>query len=220
MLWLVRGGRVKIGGPGPDAAPAFRAEVRPFYIGKLPVTNLQYEAFDGDFERSPVSPGSDDPAVGVSFRDASGYSEWYARVSCKPMRLPTEVEWEYACRAEATTRYPFGETADDGEQFLWDRRNSEGRVPDLAAKSANGFGLSAMLGGVWEWTASPDRPYPLDPEAESPPVGSADPRVARGGSFRTDRDEMGCGVRLPLDPETRRDDLGFRIVRSLRIGDR
>lgn len=173
ILWLVPGGEVAVGGDEGDAAPRFTAVVAPFYLAKTPVENEQYEAFDPGYERSPLSPDDRDPALGVSWDDAAAYCAWYAEVARKPMRLPTEVEWEHACRAGAAGRWFWGDDPAAGDDFLWDRRNrSPDRVPPLAGKRANPFGLHAMLGGAWEWTASLYRPYPLA-EGEVPPAGAA-----------------------------------------------
>jgi formylglycine-generating enzyme required for sulfatase activity len=211
ILWLVSGGEVEIGGEEADARPSFRVEVESFYIGKLPITNEQYEAFDPGFERSATSPGDRDPAVGVSWEEAAGYCDWYAGVSRKPMRLPTEIEWEHACRGGATGRWFFDDPG-EAERYLWDRDPGGGRVPPLDQKKANGFGLYGMLGGVWEWTASRYRPYPLTDDRPA-----ADPRrVLRGGSFRLDREAISCSLRRPEPGDARFDDAGFRIVKSLR----
>ena len=230
ILWLVPGGEVAVGGPEPDAAPAFTAAVEPFYLSKLPVTNEQFEAFDPGYERSAASPEDRDPAVDVSWQDAVEYCAWYAEVARKPIRLPSEVEWEHACRAGTSGRWPFG---DDGpglpggsggsadlDDFLWHRGNCAGdRVPPLDGKRANGFGLHGMLGGVWEWTASVYRPYPLAPAA--PPdaeqgAESEEPRVLRGGSFRTPLDSISSSLRRAEAPSSGFDDAGFRIARSFR----
>ena len=186
ILWLLRGGEAFIGGE--------QIHVDSFYLSKLPVSNRQYEAFDSGHRRPATSPGDDDPAVGIGFEDARGYCTWYARVARKPMRLPTEIEWEFACRAGAAARFFFGEDPDDAEPFVWDAANSEERVPPLGRKMPNPFGLYGMLGGVWEWT---------------------DSGALRGGSFRSVRGDVGCADRLIDDSGARRDDAGFRIARSL-----
>ncbi len=187
ILWLVRGGQLDAGaGGGP------RVEVEPFYVGKFPVTNEQLEAFEAGFERSPLSPGDRDPAAGVSFELAQSYCAWYAGVARKPMRLPTEVEWEHACRGGEEGACP-GTSGDD----LWHRGNAPERMPRLDAKKANGFGLYGMLGGVWEWT-----------------VSSEGAGVLRGGSIRLHRDEITCSLRR--ERSERLDDVGFRIVKSFR----
>ena len=217
ILWLVPGGEVEIGalepGRAPDAGPRFPAAVEPFYLSKLPVTNEQFEAFDPGHERSPVSPGDRDPVVGVSWYDAAEYCSWYAGVARKPIRLPTEIEWEYACRG-----------GEDGgcrasDELAWHRGNSGGgaRMPSLEAKGTNGFGLHAMLGGVWEWTGAVYRPHPLA-GAEPSRDGETDnaPRVLRGGSIREHLQAITCSLRRTEPPDARFDDAGFRIARSLR----
>ena len=202
--------------PEDDARPAFEIDVEPFYIGKFPVTNEQFEAFDPGFERSALSPGDEDPAAGVSFEDAAAYCEWYAGVSRKPMRLPTEVEWEYACRGLAEES-PGDECEVD--EAMWHAGNSGGRVGRLDAKQANGFGLYAMLGGVWEWTSSLYRPYPLaEPYGGKDAVPGA--RVLRGGSVRLGLEEISCSLRRAGAPSARLDDAGFRIVKSFRRAER
>lgn len=194
-MWLVRGGEATIGGDADAAQPAFTVTVEPFYLSKLPITNIQFEAFDPAFDRDAHSVGHDDAAVGVDFAQARGYCEWYAGVSRKPMRLPTEVEWEYACRAETTSKYFFGDNLEDGDRYVWHAGNSADVTPPLHKTRPNPFGLLSMLGGVWEWTAS---------------------GVLRGGSYRTPLEDIGCGVRRACEPGHRAGDIGFRVARSLR----
>lgn len=215
LLWLVHGGTIAIGGPEVDAQPRFAAAVEPFYIGKFPVTNEQFEAFDPGFERSPLSAGDRDPAAGVRYSAAAAYCEWYAGVSRKPMRLPTEVEWEYACRSGSPERYFSGADPLAAEAHVWHRGNSPDRMPELDGKQANDFGLYGMLGGVWEWTSSRFRAYPLaEPYGGKGAVPGA--RVLRGGSVRLGLDEISCSLRRAAHPGERPGDAGFRIVKSFR----
>ncbi len=209
----MRGGTVVIGGDEGDARPRFEASVEPFYIGKFPVTNEQFEAFDPGFERSTLSAGDRDPAAGVSFQAAQAYCRWYAEVSRKPMRLPTEVEWEYACRAGSVGETFFGDgSADD---FLWHAGNSDRHIGRLDSKKANEFGLYGMLGGVWEWTSSLYRPYPLR-EPFGDDAADSGRRVLRGGSLRLEPSDISCALRRAEETEVSLDDVGFRIVKSFR----
>ena len=117
ILWLVRGD----------------ASVASFYLSKLPISNSQFEAFDATFERAANSAGDDDPAVNIGHDQALAYCAWYAEVSLKETRLPTEAEWKHACRG--------------GEPVC-----GEESIPVLKKTRTNANGLHAMLGGVWEWT--------------------------------------------------------------------
>jgi len=225
ILWLVPAGTVTVGGEEDDSSPTFTADVESFYISKFPVTNEQFEAFEPAYLRSPACPGDRDPATEVSWEEALAYCEWYAEVSGKDIRLPTEIEWEHACRAGAEGRY-FFDDPEEADDYLWDADNSDGQMRRLDDKKANEHGLFGMLGGVWEWTGSVYRPYPLDPQTGESRDGDADgdesgdaeeepQRVARGGSYRTPRSEISCSARRALAPDTRLDDLGFRIVKSM-----
>ncbi|MCB1032878.1 MAG: SUMF1/EgtB/PvdO family nonheme iron enzyme [Acidobacteria bacterium] len=211
ILWLIPGGEAWIGESEPDALPASLVEVEPFYLSKFPVTNEQFEAFDPAFQRSELSPRDTDPAMGLSWTEADEYCRWYAEVSRKPMRLPSEVEWEYACRAGGHGRFFFGDDPKEADLYLWDASNSEGRVQPADRKRANGFGLFGMLGGVWEWTAS----------AYGSPAGGTveraetdEERVLRGGSFCTPREEVACSLRRGAPADRAVADAGFRIARS------
>jgi formylglycine-generating enzyme required for sulfatase activity len=203
-----------VGGSEPDAQPAFTAEVGPFYISKAPLTNLQYEVFRADHVRAPHGAGDDDPAVGVTFHDAQAYCDWYSERTGKPFRLPTELEWEHAAKAETDRPVWFGD-ATDAERFVWHAGNSDGALHPIERKRANPFGLFEMLGTVWEWTSSKYRPYPaIEGDGREVPGGD-EPRVLRGGSFRCSLDGLTCSVRKSMTPGACLDDVGFRIVRSL-----
>lgn len=213
-LWLVPGGDLLVGGDEPDAQPAFEADVGPFYISKAPLTNGQYEVFCADHSRAQHSCGDDDPAVGVTFREAQAYCDWYSGRTGKPFRLPTEVEWEHAARAETEGPVWFKDGA-DAERFVWHAGNSDGRLHPIESKRGNPFGLFDVLGTVWEWTSSQYRPYPItDGDGRQEPGGD-EARVLRGGSFRSPLVDLTCSLRRGASPDERMDDVGFRIVRSL-----
>jgi formylglycine-generating enzyme required for sulfatase activity len=190
VLWLVPEGQL--------AAPTGAVAVEPFYLSTVPVTNRQLEAFTGARARPAAAVGDDDPAIGVTLDLARGYCDWYARIARKAIRLPAEAEWEHACRAGTSGRWFWGDDERDADAWVWHRGNSGEAVPALAAKRSNGFGLHAMLGGVWEW------------------VEGTEGGVLRGGSWRTPLDEIGCGERRIVAGGEAVADAGFRIARSLR----
>jgi formylglycine-generating enzyme required for sulfatase activity len=216
ILWLIPGGRVTVGGHEADARPSFTVEVASFYLAKTPVSNEEYAAFDPGFERTELSSGDRDAALGLSWEQAQAYCRWYAQVARKAIRLPTEVEWEHACRGGAAGRWFWGDDPAGAELFCWHRDNSGRALPPLAEKKANEHGLYGMLGGAWEWTSSPYRPYPLDPDAGGAPSPlPEEKRVLRGGSFRTPLSEISCSRRRAEGPGVAVADAGFRIARSL-----
>lgn len=198
VLWLVPGSEppTDSGDAGPDAAA-----VEPFYLSTVPVTNEQFEAFDPGFERSPAARADRDPALGVSWEEAATYCAWYAELARKPIRLPTGAEWEHACRAGTAGRAFWGDDPAAADRFAWHAGNSEpDRVPQLDGKESNPFGLHAMLGGAWEWTAAAD----------------GDTRILRGGCWRLPAAELACTLCRVEPPDRPIPDAGFRIARSLR----
>jgi len=211
ILWLLRGGTLAMPGEEGGEVPPPR-KLAPFYISKTPITNKQFQAFDPDHGRSSLSPEDDGPAVGISHAAAAGYCDWYARVSRKPMRLPTELEWEYACRGGTSGRYFFPEASTDADGYIWHAGNSGGVVRDPREKLANPFGLHGMLGTVWEWTTTSHHTARAKSTGEEV-ASSGLPCVLRGGSFRMEREQISCSLRRGEDPDMDLQDVGFRIVR-------
>ena len=210
-LWLLRGSEFQAGPAGEE----FQVEVGAFYISKHLITNAQFEAFRPDHARGETSPRDDGPVVNVGFADALAYCAWYSMISQKTFRLPTEMEWEYACGTGQRTRYPWGEETESAPRFAWTRENSEGTCQQVGSLEANEAGLHDMLGNVWEWTGSLDYPFPVRPGDGRDLLDATGLRVQRGGSFRDKIGTLSIGSRRSVGPESIRDDGGFRIVRSL-----
>jgi formylglycine-generating enzyme required for sulfatase activity len=132
------------------------------------------------------------------------------------IRLPTEAEWEYACRAGTATRYSFGDREADLREYAWYKANSKGEDPPVGRKKANPWGLFDMHGYVWEWCADAWGPTLEGTPADGSPRGGKDAkeRVLRGGSWNDEADRCTCAFRHHAAAEYRSDTAGFRCVRA------
>ena len=132
--------------------------------------------------------GDDEPVVQVSWYDAVAFCNWLGSREGRPFRLPTEAEWEYACRAGGAGRWCFGDDPARLDQYAWNLNNAGGAFHPVGTRLANAFGLFDMHGNAWEWCSDEFGPYaPAPPEAvdpQGPPQKEA--RVLRGGSFDFD----------------------------------
>jgi formylglycine-generating enzyme required for sulfatase activity len=179
---------------------------RPFFMAATEVTQSQWQAVMGSHPSR--FQGDDHPVEQVSWVDVQ---EFIRKLSTQERttgyRLPTEAEWEYACRTGAT-----GD--DDGElgSTAWYDPNADGSTHPVAQKQANAWGLFDMLGNVYEWCEDWKGPYPrgevTDPQGPSEGPG----RVIRGGSWMIHANRARADFRDFLAPDDRRDDVGFRIV--------
>ena len=189
----------------PEADPAARTSEMPqrvahitqaFYMGKYPVTQEQWVAVMGrnpsyfrfkgcssEFNRCTK------PVESVAWVDCQEFmrrlNEIQESNEDRLFRLPTEAEWEYACRAGSTTRFSFGDEVDDLGLYAWHGENSGGRTQPVGLKRPNAWGLHDMYGNVWEWCHDWfDRFYYDDAPFEDP-VGpdTGRRRVLRGGSW-------------------------------------
>ena len=174
-----------------------------FLLGVHEVTQSQYESVMG---RNPSHfKGANNPVEQVSWRDAEAFC---AKLSSLPAevaagrvyRLPTDAEWEYACRAGTTTAYSFGDDAEDLGEYAWFRDNSTKTPHEVGKKRPNGWGLYDMHGNVWEWCEDEGR---LGPS-----------RVFRGGCWDFVAAACRSALRLAPDSSFRLNDLGFRLALS------
>ncbi|MHC4506415.1 MAG: SUMF1/EgtB/PvdO family nonheme iron enzyme, partial [Planctomycetota bacterium] len=223
------------------------AITRGFYIGRYEITRGQFAAFvkatkyRTEAERAGKSPGlepdgswsnvagvswrnplafsqtDDHPVIYVSWNDVKAFCEWLADRARLTVRLPTEGEWEYACRAGTTSTWSFGDDERGLGEHAWYKKNSAMRTHPVGGKKPNPWGLYDVHGNVWEWVA--DR-YDASYFAKSPREDPTGPpagreRVLRGSSWGHGGFFGRAAIRCRRSPSYRRTDMGFRIAVSL-----
>jgi len=214
-----RGGRFDLFCNGDyDERPVHDVTItKPFYTAIFEVTNKQYELFDPSHAmlrgENDFSKNDDEAVVFVNFYQARAFCKWLSDIEHLPYRLPTEAEWEYACRAGTTTNYYTGDIL--GEEFLKQQRgHRHPRELSLTVGQAppNPWGLYDMHGNVEEWCADIYGPYPETPQTD--PVGreKGNFRVTRGGSVDTYPYFLRSANRAGALPADRNWIVGFRVV--------
>jgi formylglycine-generating enzyme required for sulfatase activity len=205
---LIKAGIYTMGSPGSETGrdadeTEVSTSVNEFVIGTTEVTQSQYLTVRG------LSPshfsGSGRPVEKVSYADAQAFctalSALPAEIAMgRSYRLPTEAEWEFACRAGTTTAYNFGANAADLLDNGWFVTNSGAETHDVGGKPANAKGLVDAHGNVWEWVENSR----LD--------GSAGDQVIRGGGWNSTAAECRSASRTLIAETTKRNDIGFRVV--------
>lgn len=258
----IKGGTFKMGSPATDKAaqpseqPQRTVAISPFWMGAHEVTHDEFDVFFKD-ESVPANSKVDAitrpspqyidlswgmgkeggfPVNSMQQLTAVMYCRWLYQKTGIFYRLPTEAEWEYACRAGATTIYPFGDDAKDLGKYAWYGTNSKGAYQKVGQLQPNAWGLYDMLGNVAEWTLDQyDDGYlkKLSDGATDPYTTptSRHPRAVRGGSFQDEASFLRPANRLSWDPEWNKRDpqipksrwwltdaafVGFRVVRPVK----
>ena len=153
-----------------------------------------------------------DPVVMVTWDDSQAYCKWLSAQAGRRCGLPTEAQWEYACRAGTTTmRY-----AEPVNEVAWHRGNSAGTTHPLGGNKPNAWGLYDLYGPVWQWCADWYAPYEgsaaMDPVQRNSNLSDKPRRVLRGGSFLSDANHARSAERYRNDAKSRNADNGFRVV--------
>jgi formylglycine-generating enzyme required for sulfatase activity len=153
--------------------------------------------------------------VCISWNDAIVYCGWVSQLLSSEYRLPTEAEWEYACRAGSTTAYHFGKDVTELSEYAWYKNNSGLKTNAVGQKKPNCWGLFDMHGNVWEWCSDWYGEYPGS--AVTNPTGSSNGlnRVIRGDSWLIEAMYCRSADRFKDNPSTRVSDLGFRLALSV-----
>jgi formylglycine-generating enzyme required for sulfatase activity len=201
-----------------------------FYMGETEVTQSQWKIVMGTepWKSKGVKEGANYPAMYVSWGDATAYCERLSASEGRPYRLPTEAEWEYACRGGTTTRYSFGDNATSLSDYAWwgglygnGNAKNEQYTHEVKLKRANAFGLYDMKGNVWEWCSDwYHEKYSNDDvtDPRGPSTGSV--RAFRGGSWGGAAFYCRSAHRNSNRPTDRANNNGFRVVLSSAGGQR
>ena len=245
-----------------DEGPQHEVIIEDFWIGAYEITWDQYEVFlyrEMDSEQHP-SPGSVDldvdgissatmpyvnfnlpghPVTNLTQYAASVFCEWLTAKTGRYYRLPTEAEWEYACRAGTASPFSFGDNDQNMDQYAWYIANSRGNFQPIGQKMPNPWGLYDMHGNVAEWVLDvyDEIGYENLPNGTEDPLITKDvlyPHVYRGGSWKDSPEKLRSANREYSGPELKKQDpqfpkslwwltdaghIGFRIVRPRGIPD-
>jgi formylglycine-generating enzyme required for sulfatase activity len=199
------GGREVVEGPQHEVR-----YTRGFYMGACEVTQEQYARVMGKNPSKHVAARH--PVESVSWDDAVDFCARLSKEGCT-YRLPTEAEWEYACRAGGTTAYCYGDDPKELGEYAWYLANAGEGTRPVGLKLPNAWGMYDLHGNVWEWCQDWYGGYERDLAED--PHGPADGtyRVVRGGSWFDYPLPMRCASRGRNAPSNRSDDQGFRVVR-------
>ena len=225
-LVRIEAGTFLMGGEGGDfdERPAHRVTVsKPFLMGVTEVTNEQYEQFDPGHGKLrgklSFSESDDEAVVFVSWHHAARFCEWLSAKEGKPYRLPTEAEWEYACRAGTTAPYSTGDVLPKvfhkSPRGSWFPARPGPKIElTVGATPANPWELYDMHGNVEEWCLDWYGPYA--PADQTNPVGRADGdfRVTRGGSHSRPIQYLRSANRQGTLPDDNHWMIGFRVVQA------
>jgi formylglycine-generating enzyme required for sulfatase activity len=205
-----------------DEKPQHEATIRKdFFLGKYPVTQEQYEQvmganpswFSKDGRGSDKVNGIDTrrfPVESVSWSDAQDFCTKASKQTKKRLRLPTEAEWEYACRAGSRTQYYCGDKLTAGDANFG--RPLQGWPTKVGTYPPNRWGLHDMAGNVWQWCADGRRHYVAGRSTD--PVGPTDEdsRILRGGSWHYFVEYARSASRFQLEATRHPCDVGFRVL--------
>ncbi|MCK4375639.1 MAG: formylglycine-generating enzyme family protein [Candidatus Brocadiae bacterium] len=183
---------------------------RGFYMGVHEVTQEQYAEV---MRKNPSKfRSAKNPVERVSWNDAVEFCSRLSEEEGRTYRLPTEAEWEYACRSGSTTAYCYGDDPGQLGEYAWYKGNSGEKTHEVGLKQPNAWGLYDVLGNVWEWCQDWYADY--EPGLSEDPRGPVNGifRAVRGGSWFDYPSPFRSASRGRNSPSNRADDHGFRVV--------
>lgn len=255
----VKGGEFLLGSPAKekgrnaDEGPQKKVKIDPFWMGAYELTFDQYDIYaDAEKDKTPLPDGMTRPSppyidLTLGMGKSGGFpansmSQYGALMYCRWLygktgifyRLPTEAEWEYACRAGSATAFPFGDDASKLGEYAWTLENSEEVYHKVGEKKPNAWGLYDMMGNVGEWTLDQYDEKGLEKAAASNPWNQPTvktPRTIKGGTYLEPATAARSAARLQSDESWNNRDpqiprskwwnadapfIGFRIVRPVK----
>ena len=191
-----------------------------FWIGKLEITKTQWGAIMGSSDTpwkvdKRVLNVPNSAAICISWDMALDFTRKLAQVTNLPFRLPTEAEWEYACRAGTNTTFYWGDNRTPINDYAWLNQNktlSDDFTHEVGQKMPNPLGLYDMYGNAWEWCLDFYGEYPLGPVSDPDGPKSGTQRVMRGSSVFCSWDFCSSGLRSGFDSNKHNADMGLRVV--------
>ncbi len=216
LVWIepgrfVRGSPLREVGRKEDETPHGVILSQGFWLGRHEITQAEWVQVMGD--NPAFFEGSNRPVESVSWEDAQLFIQKLNERAGGGFRLPTEAEWEYACRAGMTNAM-----GRDLSTLAWYRETSEGATRPVGEKGPNAWGLMDMLGNVAEWCQDWYGPYPRGTVHDPTGPASGHRRVVRGGSWLSDERQCRAAARQAEFPDTRENSIGFRVARDPEAG--
>jgi formylglycine-generating enzyme required for sulfatase activity len=210
----IKSGGFKMGNEDSDAysdeKPPHWIEMGDFYLGKYEVTFDEYDKFcEATGQARPSDNGwgrGRRPVINVSWEDAIEYCNWLSTRTGKKYRLPTEAEWEYAARADTTTKYS---GSNEVGRVAWYAGNSSEKTQIVGKKKPNSYDLYDMSGNVWEWCNDVKRDYGSNSLSQGS-VNTA--RILRGGSWDERPRSTRVANRFDENAKLREANIGFRVA--------
>jgi formylglycine-generating enzyme required for sulfatase activity len=189
---------------------------KPFYLSAHEVTQAQYERVMGN--NPSYFKGPTKPVEQVNWNDAVAFCDELSKREGEKYRLPTEAQWEYACRAGTTTAYSFGDDVRQLPQHAWYSGSSNGSTHPVGKKLPNPWGLFDMHGNVWEWCEDWYGTYETKQMLINPSgPASGSRRVLRGGPFVAPPKDVRAASRNLNPPDYRYLNNGFRLTRTYNL---
>ena len=223
---LIPAGEFTMGSPDSDSGarstekPQHRVRItKPFYLGTTEVTQGQYEKVMGKNPSNFKESGPDASVESVSWDDAQEFCRKLSELAEEKMagrryRLPTEAEWEYACRADSKTKLCCGDDDSRLGDYAWYSKNSNLKTHEVGQKKPNAWGLYDMHGNTWEWCADRfgSKYYANSPTDDPTGPSACSYRVLRGGSWYRNARSCRSASRNARAPDFRFFNIGFRVA--------